>query len=108
MLQTPKKKLRAVVYLGVARLHVLFEFENATEDAAAHFARCVAQVDVHVVEARLDERVRSAAQTALDRAVRPFDDLAGQRFASSQHQRRDRLISAPPERCNSYFQPHFF
>jgi len=55
MLQTPTKKLRAVVYLRVARLHVFFEFENATEDAAAHFARGVAQVDVHVVEARLDE-----------------------------------------------------
>jgi hypothetical protein len=85
---------------------VFFEFENATKDAAAHFARGVAQVDVHVVEARLDERVRSAAQTALDRAIRPFDDLAGQRFASSEHQRRDRLPGrrrrAPPERCNHF------
>lgn len=69
--------------------HVFFQFENATKDAAAHFALGVAQVDVHVVQARLDERISSAAQTALGRAIRPFDDLAGQGFAFSEHQRHD-------------------
>lgn len=91
----------------MAGFHVFIQFEDATKDAAAHFARRVAQVDVQVVQARLDERVRPAAHTALVRAIRPFDDFAGQRFASFEHQRHEwlrgsRQRARPAESCNHF------